>query len=228
MKQLLCPASTYRILCIFISGFQNCFLLSCHDIKWGDTEVPCATVMDPPDRPNGLLQRQDAKDDDLPKSLNATHIYKGLDFFPGYDLYEKASSGLIIPTEPQQPKLAETADQQRTYRPVPVRPPPPPPRGRLPSAFGPPPVPPRTRAPINKTRFSFELTEPAHKLTRSRTQVDSDVSKSARVSMTKFSIYYSTSSIFPPPHQDPFTIKLRDTPEGSSRSLASLCASTSK
>lgn len=174
-------------MCIFISGSQNTFLLSCHDIKWGDTELPCATVMDPPDRPNG----HNAEDHDPPKTLNGTHIYEGSDICHGYDSNEKASSGLTIPTEPQQPKLAETADQQRPYRPVPVRPPPPPPKGRLPGAVGPPPVPPRRRAPISRTRFSLNFPSPTPKLTRSRTQDDSNVSKSTPVSMTKFSIYYS-------------------------------------
>ncbi|XP_070827978.1 phosphatidylinositol 3-kinase C2 domain-containing subunit gamma, partial [Chaetodon trifascialis] len=85
--------------------------------------------------------------------------------------------------------------------------PPPPLRTRLPSAClsgtqgsGPPPVPPRTRVPLSK-RFSCDISESAHKLNRSRTEID---------------------------NHGPWTIKLMDTPQGSTKSLTSFCAATSK
>ncbi|KAM6960653.1 phosphatidylinositol 3-kinase C2 domain-containing subunit gamma [Aplochiton taeniatus] len=67
----------------------------------------------------------------------------------------------------------------------------------------PPPVPPRRRAPLSQSqkRFSCDLTRPASKLNRSNTSVDN--------------------------HQNKWEIDLIDTPQGSTKSLASLSMSTS-
>lgn len=152
--------------------------------------------MDPSQRKHGALRRQDATDADLPEHLAedvaGTHVYEYIEVFPQDRSYESSLAGLITPTEPG------TAHRQSTNRPVPVRAPPPPPRGRLPSAcllsregHGPPPVPPRSGGALNKKQFSFGPSEPAHKLTRSLTQVD-NVSIPSCFSInakTKFSIY---------------------------------------
>ncbi|XP_073328066.1 phosphatidylinositol 3-kinase C2 domain-containing subunit gamma [Pagrus major] len=169
--------------------------------------------MDPPQRRNGSIQRQDASNSDLPMPLNedqyGAHIYEHLENFPEDNdahIYETTLSGLIAPAEPQPKPPGNT---ESTNRPKPVRPPPPPPRNRLPSARlpegqgnAPPPVPPRTRVSLSmsKKQFSCDLPEPAHKLNRSRTEI-------AR--------------------HDPFTISLIDTPQGSTKSLVSFCAATS-
>lgn len=149
--------------------------------------------MDPSQRQNGSLQRQDATDADLPEhlpqDLTGTHVYKYIEVFPQDILYESTLAGLITPTEPQ-PKPRGNADRQSTNRPIPVRAPPPPPRSRLPSAclpgrqgHGPPPVPPRSGGARSKKQFSFDPTERAHKLNRSWTQVDNHVSISSGFSI---------------------------------------------
>ncbi|XP_036963200.1 phosphatidylinositol 4-phosphate 3-kinase C2 domain-containing subunit gamma [Acanthopagrus latus] len=164
-----------------------------------------------PQRQNGSIWGQDASDSDLPMPLTEhqyeVHFYESLGNFPQDDahIYEASFSGLIIPTEPQPPGNTESTD-----RPMPVRPPPLPPRTRLPSAClpegpgkAPPPVPPRRRVPLcmSTKQFSCDFTEPAQKLNRSRTEIE---------------------------NHDPFTINLIDTPQGSTKSLASFCAATSK
>lgn len=155
--------------------------------------------MDPSQRKNGALRRQDANEipEHLAEDVAGTHIYECIEVFPQDRSYESSLAGLITPTEPQ-PKPRGTAHRQSTNRPVPVRAPPPPPRGRLPSAclpsgqgHGPPPVPPRSGGALNKKQFSFGPSEPAHKLTRSLTQVD-NVSIPSCFSIkakTKISIY---------------------------------------
>ncbi|XP_018521847.1 phosphatidylinositol 3-kinase C2 domain-containing subunit gamma isoform X3 [Lates calcarifer] len=183
--------------------------------------------MDPSERQNGTIQRQDAFVSDLPlplrEDLQGLYIYERLDNLPENDemhLYELTWSGFSSPTEPQpQPQGhlwaqggggkggrgdgAGDTDRHNTNMPVPVRapPPPPPPRPRLPSAA--PPVPPRTHVPLDKTkkRFSCALPEPTHRLNRSRTEIE---------------------------NHDPWTIKLIDTPQGSTKRLASFCDATSK
>ncbi|XP_070763460.1 phosphatidylinositol 3-kinase C2 domain-containing subunit gamma [Enoplosus armatus] len=184
--------------------------------------------MDPPQRQNGTLQRQDASATDLPMPLNehlhGLHLHEYLEVFPDDNetyLDERTLAGLISPTESQaQPpdRLSGHGggggsgnnDHQSTNGPPPVRGPPPPLRTRLPSAclpvrqsHEPPPVPPRTRLHLRSSnkQFSCGLAEPAHKLNRSRTEVQD---------------------------HDPWAIKLIDTPQGSTKRLASFCAATSK
>ncbi|KAG7231120.1 hypothetical protein INR49_027160 [Caranx melampygus] len=185
--------------------------------------------MDPPEGRHGPIQRQDASVSDLPlplrEDLHGKYTYEDISGFPENDdahLYEYTLSGLQATTEPQpQPPdhlpadgRGDTGDpdHHNTNGPllVPARAPPVPPRTRLPSACLPgkpaceaPPVPPRTRIPLRKIRTanSFGPTEPAHKLNRSRTEIDS---------------------------HDPWTINLIDTPQGSTKRLTSFCEATSK
>nr|XP_046249410.1 phosphatidylinositol 4-phosphate 3-kinase C2 domain-containing subunit gamma [Scatophagus argus]XP_046249411.1 phosphatidylinositol 4-phosphate 3-kinase C2 domain-containing subunit gamma [Scatophagus argus] len=177
--------------------------------------------MDPPQRQNGSIQRQDASDSDFPSPLaEETHIYEYLEIFPEHNethLYETTLDGLIPRTEsqPKPPNHLQdqggghpgSTDHQSTNGFRPVRAPPPPPRNRLPSACllgrqdqGPPPVPPRPRG-LSQKLFSCDLTEPTQKLNRSKTEIED---------------------------HDPFSIKLIDTPQGSTKSLASFCAETSR
>ncbi len=156
--------------------------------------------MDPPQRLKGTIQRQDAS---VTEDPNGMPHYEYLEVFHEANethLYECTSDGLVTPTEsqPQTPDNLwgharggpRNTDHQSTHRSCPGRAPPPPPRTRLPSAClsgrqGPPPVPPRIRASLsnNQTQFSCDLTEPAHKLNRSRTEIDNHV----RIS-TSFSV----------------------------------------
>ncbi|XP_074534140.1 phosphatidylinositol 3-kinase C2 domain-containing subunit gamma [Halichoeres trimaculatus] len=168
--------------------------------------------MDPLLKENGSLQSPAPTDADLPLPLTedpfSKHIYEDI-VFP--------DPGELSPTEskPQSPPLVDkgeglgNTDQKRKKEPPPVPSRRPTLRTRLPSACligsgvpAPPPVPPRPRLYLssNKKQFSFDLSEPAHKLNRSRTEVD----------------------------HDPWAINLIDTPEGSTRSLASFSAATSK
>ncbi|TKS73615.1 Phosphatidylinositol 4-phosphate 3-kinase C2 domain-containing subunit gamma [Collichthys lucidus] len=181
--------------------------------------------MDPPERRNRSIQRQDASDSDdlhapLPEDPNGTQIYEYLDTFPEDDehLYETIP-GLITSSQTKPPDhpldhgrgVPQSTDHQNTNWPPPVRGPPRPARTRVPSlpnpslpsrqGNGPPPVPPRTRLPLRTKPFSFDSTESAHKLLRSRTEVN---------------------------NHDPWAIKLIDTPQGSTKSLAAFCAATSK
>ncbi|XP_070686958.1 phosphatidylinositol 3-kinase C2 domain-containing subunit gamma [Pempheris klunzingeri] len=181
--------------------------------------------MDPPQRQNGTIQRQDASATDLymplTEDLNEMHLYESIEVFSEANetnLYESSLAGVITPTE-YQPKPpghlwshggegSGNRDHQNTNGRPPR--PPLPLRTRLPSAClpgrqgqAPPPVPPRTRIPLSnsKKRFSCNLTEPAHKLNRSRTEIV---------------------------NHDPWAIELVDTPQGSTKILASFCAATSK
>ncbi|XP_041794780.1 phosphatidylinositol 4-phosphate 3-kinase C2 domain-containing subunit gamma [Chelmon rostratus] len=172
--------------------------------------------MDPPQRQNGPIQRQDASVSDLPMPL--TEDLRGMDLYEYIDSTEDNITHLLVAPTGSQPKPPAdlwgcmtggpgNTDGQSTNGPPPVRRPPPPLRTRLPSAClpgrqssGPPPVPPRTRVPLSK-KLSCDLPEPAHRFNRSRTEID---------------------------NHDPWTIKLIDTPQGSTKSLASFCAATSK
>ncbi|XP_035521739.1 phosphatidylinositol 4-phosphate 3-kinase C2 domain-containing subunit gamma [Morone saxatilis] len=176
--------------------------------------------MDPPQRQSGTIQRQDASVSDAPKplteDLHETHTYDYLDIFPednAEPIYESTLDGLIAPPNsqpkpPDQPWGHGRVDPGNTHHQS-TNGPPPPVRTRLsscpiaclPGRQGPPPVPPRTRAPLSKKMFSFDRSEPSEKLIRSRTEAD---------------------------NHDPWTIKLIDTPQGSTKSLASFCAATSK
>ncbi|XP_042268176.1 phosphatidylinositol 4-phosphate 3-kinase C2 domain-containing subunit gamma [Thunnus maccoyii] len=173
--------------------------------------------MDPPQRRNGPIRRQDAYITDLPVPLTEDlYGYEYLETFPDDDethLYESSWAGLVSPTEPQTkpPGLGGggpgKSDHQGTNGPSKVRGPPPPLRTRLPSAClpvrhqAPPPLPPRTGIPTSKKQVSCEPTVHAPKLNRSRTQID---------------------------HHDQWTIKLIETPQGSTKRLISFCAATSK
>uniref|UniRef100_UPI0037E89608 phosphatidylinositol 3-kinase C2 domain-containing subunit gamma n=1 Tax=Semicossyphus pulcher TaxID=241346 RepID=UPI0037E89608 len=173
--------------------------------------------MDPPQNGN---ETQDAAVSDLPLPLTedplGKHSYEYIGAFP-----EDVKTHLRerIPTESQlRPSrlLLEdrgggglgNTDQKSKKEPPPVPSRPPPLRTRLPSAClggrqvpAPPPVPPRSRPPFrNSKQFSFDLAEPAHRLNRSRTEIEND----------------------------PWAINLIDTPEGSTKTLVSFCAATSK
>ncbi|XP_034060859.1 phosphatidylinositol 4-phosphate 3-kinase C2 domain-containing subunit gamma isoform X1 [Gymnodraco acuticeps] len=179
--------------------------------------------MDPTQRRNGPIQRQDACVSDLPMPLIADDdIYEYVEENP----YESTLNGLIIPPTESQPKPPcpprgqgaggpGDTDRPNTNGPPPVtrplRPRPPPPRPRLPSAClpvrqvraPPPPVPQRINVPLGKTKkpSCVEYTAPPQKLNRSRTEID---------------------------NHDPWAIKVTDTPEGSTKTLASFSAATSK
>lgn len=185
--------------------------------------------MDPPGGPNGPLQRQDASDDEeLPHGDDIYRAYEDLKAFPEETVYNSTSQSLIIPIN-FEPK---PADHRSRPRPVPVRPPPPPPTTG--ARLLPPPVPPRTRAPLKK-QLSCDQANPLRRLNRSTTQVDTYVSNPSRFfwgvffpasAKTHCSIMIHIRPVFS--HQDPFTIKLIDTPQGSTKSLASFCHATSR
>ncbi|XP_054475928.1 phosphatidylinositol 3-kinase C2 domain-containing subunit gamma [Anoplopoma fimbria] len=180
--------------------------------------------MDPNQRRNGTIQRQDLSVSDLPmpltQDLSAMHIHDRIGFFPVInEIYFNEPLTGTIPSNEYQPNppgplwnpggvYPGTLDQQSTNGPPPIHPPPL--RTRLPSAcypstqgHAPPPVPPRTQIPLGncKKQLSFDFTESAHKLTRSCTEIE---------------------------HHDPWTILLWDTPQGSTKRLTAFCAATSK
>lgn len=135
--------------------------------------------MDLPQRLNGSLQRQDALHGDpadlLSVDPNAGNIPEYLEVFPDDDSSEKILPGLFTSAE-------ANAHPPSSNRLQPLRPPPPPPKSRLLSAclpdtqcLGPPPIPPRSRMALSKSQFSFNLPEPAPRLTRSRTEVEHHV-----------------------------------------------------
>lgn len=125
--------------------------------------------MDPPQRLNG---HQDVFHGDLPdlpsRVPKVASAPEYLEVFPDDE------------SNPQGNANPSTRNRIQPSRP----PPPPPPKGRLLSAclpdtqqrLGPPPVPPRSRMPLGKKQFSLELPEPAHRLSRSQTQVEHHVS----------------------------------------------------
>ncbi|KAM7396919.1 hypothetical protein PAMP_019924 [Pampus punctatissimus] len=164
--------------------------------------------MDPPQKQNGLIKTQDADD------LYVTHTYEYIKIFPDgaeTHLYESTFDGLLSPTEHQSKTLGPEGgdpgktDHQDTHGPTKVNGPPPPLRTRLPSAClpvgpkVPPPLPPRTGIHAIKTQLSCDPTVYPFKQNRSRTEAD-----------------------------DPWTIKLIDTPQGSTKRLNSFSAATSK
>lgn len=140
-------------------------------------------VMDPLQMQNGSVQRQDTNDDDLllPADPDAAPVF--LEVFPDDSLNE-STSGFTIPPES---KPSGDADHQDTNEP-----------GSLPSTFlpdgqgrGPPPVPPRLQVPLINKQFSLDLSEPAHKLNRSRTEVEDQVSIGCSFSAkTEFHFYH--------------------------------------
>lgn len=156
--------------------------------------------MDPPQRQNGPIQRQDASVSDLPMPL--TEDLRGMDLYEYIDSTEDNITHLLVAPTGSQPKPPAdlwgcmtggpgNTDGQSTNGPPPVRRPPPPLRTRLPSAClpgrqssGPPPVPPRTRVPLSK-KLSCDLPEPAHRFNRSRTEIDNHVSISDRFPLGK-------------------------------------------
>lgn len=142
--------------------------------------------MDPPQRLNRSVQRQDALHGDptdlLSLDPNAASLPKYLDIFPDDDSSEKLPPGLFTSAEANPPGSAHPPSSSRLQ---PVRPPPPPPKSRLLSAClpdtqgpGPPPVPPRSQMPLSKIQFSLDLPERTPRLTRSRTEVEHHVSLS--------------------------------------------------
>lgn len=132
--------------------------------------------MDPPQRLNGSLRRQEALQGDPTDLLgvdpNADNIPAFLDVFPDDDSSEKTFTS----AEANPPGNAHPPSSNRLQ---PLRPPPPPPKSRLLSAclldaqgLGPPPIPPRSRLPLSKTQLSLDLPEHPPRLTRSRTEVE--------------------------------------------------------
>ncbi|KAM6936977.1 phosphatidylinositol 3-kinase C2 domain-containing subunit gamma [Xenentodon cancila] len=118
-------------------------------------------------------------------------------------LYESTLSGLLALAAPQPQGDPRNTRQTTTNGPPPV-----PPRCRLPSSPArpvrvPPPVPPRVPARHNnfKKQISCDPVESAHRLNRSKTEVD---------------------------HYEPWDIRLIDCPEGSTRDLASFYAAVSQ
>lgn len=193
--------------------------------------------MDPPRGPNRPLQRQDASDDgELPLSDDVYRSCTDLKTLPEETVYDSTSHGFIIPIN-FKPKPQEEEDHRSRARPVPVRPPPPPPTRGAPllarAGSLPPPVPPRTRAPLNK-QLSSDPANLLRRLNRSRTEVETYVSNPSRFCLFFFpaspkagcSIMIHIRPVFS--HQDPFTIKLIDTPQGSTKSLAAFCDATSR
>lgn len=142
--------------------------------------------MDPPQKLNASLLRQDALHGELPDPMdmdaNAASVPEYLQVFPE-DSSECILSGLITSAEPAPPGNPDPPSSSRFQ---PVRPPPPPPlKSRLLSAclpdtqsLGPPPVPPRLQMPLGNKRFSLDLPEATRRLNRSRTQVEHHVSVS--------------------------------------------------
>ncbi|XP_078113391.1 phosphatidylinositol 3-kinase C2 domain-containing subunit gamma [Sander vitreus] len=177
--------------------------------------------MDPYQKRNGTIQSQDASVVDLPISLTedlaGMHIYEISPEDNETHLYESTLTGIISQPNPPGNLWGDgggggpgSTEHQSTNGPPPVRRPLPLLRTRLPSAClpcrqgqAPPPVPPRKRVPLRNinTQLSCDFTEPAHKLNRSRTEID---------------------------NHNPWAITLIDTPQGSTKRLASFCAATSK
>ncbi|XP_056138310.1 phosphatidylinositol 3-kinase C2 domain-containing subunit gamma [Lampris incognitus] len=171
--------------------------------------------MDPPERQYEALRGQDT-----PTPLTE-HLPHYLQVFPEEDevnLYESSTATAVPPTQMQGPQLwalgassrLDPNSHRRTNGAPPAAGPTPLPRTMLPNAgaatrtgMAPPPIPPRIRPPLSNSqkRFSCDLTLSAIKLNRSNTEID---------------------------RHDTWSIKLIDTPQGSTRSLASFCTATSR
>ncbi|XP_031725847.1 phosphatidylinositol 4-phosphate 3-kinase C2 domain-containing subunit gamma [Anarrhichthys ocellatus] len=183
--------------------------------------------MDPNQRPNGTIQRQDANATDLPVRLTddlpPMHVYERIGLFPEDNETNSygTGTGIISSTESQSKPPGHlwnhggggpgnTGPQNSNGPPPLIRRPAPIVRTRLPSAclpgrqgHAPPPVPSRTQISLGncKKQISCDLSDPLHKLNRSRTEMDD---------------------------HDPWTIPLIETPQGSTKRLTSFCAATSK
>ncbi|XP_029289912.1 LOW QUALITY PROTEIN: phosphatidylinositol 4-phosphate 3-kinase C2 domain-containing subunit gamma [Cottoperca gobio] len=167
--------------------------------------------MDPLQRKNATIQRQDASVTDPPLTDDplGMNIYECLD--NETNVYESTLDGIISPNELfPKPQGHGGKGPSNTNGPPPVPRPRLLLRNRLPSACLPvrqgserPPLPPRSRISLSniKKQSSFDLTVPATKLNRARTEID---------------------------NHDPWTITVTDTPQGSTKGLASFCAATSK
>lgn len=195
--------------------------------------------MDPTLKGNSSDQSQDPSDADSPLPLTenplSKHVYEDIDVFPdpGGLSPSESQTKLQTPLLVDRGEGSGNTDQKNKKEPPPIPSRHPALRTRLPSAcsagqHAPPPVPPRTRLShgSNKKQFSFDLSEPTHKLNRSRTEVD-------HVSISLSSDWKSSKIRFRPKvfffaHQDPWAIDFINTPEGSTKSLASFCAATSK
>lgn len=147
--------------------------------------------MDPTERQNESIKRQDANITDLPLPLREdmyeAHDYEYLETFP--DNGEAAPlAGFLLPTkvESKPPRHGEggleMTDHQGMNGPAKVHAPPIPLRTRLPSAClpirhqVPPPLPPRTGIPTIKKQVSCDPDVHVSKLNRSRTEIDHHVS----------------------------------------------------
>lgn len=171
--------------------------------------------MDPSQGEYLTLLAEGATDSDLPLPLTDDpfrgHIYFDINSLPERDatrLQEHSPTDFRPTPLPRlsgaNGGLSGNTEQINKQGPPPVPLRPPILRTRLPSAQipGAPPVPPRTRFPLSNTKkqFSFDLANNVPKLNRSRTEIDND----------------------------PWAINIIDTPEGSTETLASFCAATSK
>ncbi|KAK5611709.1 hypothetical protein CRENBAI_011814 [Crenichthys baileyi] len=153
------------------------------------------------------LSRQDAVTMDNPSSLrdDIENYYESIS--ANNNQYEHTLAGLI----PQPETLPEPQRNEPPGNPnnqIKNGPPPLPPRLRLPSIpvdarRGPPPLPPRNNAPFNRSKkqISCETGKLDHKFVRSNTEVHSN---------------------------DPWAIKLIDSPEGSTKNLASFSDATTQ
>lgn len=173
---------------MFLFPSHVCF----HSDLRGDAEK---FVMEPPQKLNGSLQRQDALHGDLPELLDkdpkAVHVPEYLQVFPD-DPSERILPGVVVPAEPNPPGDPDPPSSKRLQ---PVRPPPPPPKSRLLSAclpdtrsLGPPTGPPRSGVSLSNKHFSLDLPDPARRLSRSLTQVELHVRVWCR---TPFTFSYS-------------------------------------
>lgn len=175
------PNPGFLLLLLLLFSLFN-VLLQNEVRKHGDKGLD---EMDLHQRQKGSIQRQEARDGDLPslptEDLSGTHIYEYIINSPednGEHVYETVLPQRMTTPPKSRPKPPGDEDHQITNRPIPVRAPPPPPRSRLPSAClpRPPPVPPRPRSSLHTKQLSCALQEPRHKLTRSRTEICTEVS----------------------------------------------------
>ncbi|XP_061630841.1 phosphatidylinositol 3-kinase C2 domain-containing subunit gamma isoform X2 [Phyllopteryx taeniolatus] len=164
----------------------------------------------PPLPARRVLHRQNANNNlstTLTETDFDTHLYEEIDIIvENKQSFENRLPHSKSQSDPQADgREHPNGAQQGTHRPLrPRRIAPPVPSASAPSGQDriSPPIPPRKHVPLghNKTRFSCDLTVPVHKLTRSNTLPDD---------------------------LDKWVIKLTDTPEGSTRVMASFCQATS-
>nr|XP_057931600.1 phosphatidylinositol 3-kinase C2 domain-containing subunit gamma isoform X2 [Doryrhamphus excisus]XP_057931601.1 phosphatidylinositol 3-kinase C2 domain-containing subunit gamma isoform X2 [Doryrhamphus excisus]XP_057931602.1 phosphatidylinositol 3-kinase C2 domain-containing subunit gamma isoform X2 [Doryrhamphus excisus] len=171
-------------------------------------DPPASRRGPPPARPRQALQRQDC----VTENTNQLHLY---DYIDVEDIPDKENSALYEKYMPRPQSQSVAANHPKTdgspkdavgdgtnKPPRARRPPPEVPNSSVLSRRAPPPVIPRKHTPLghHKITFSCDLSNPVQKLTRSNTNADD--------------VY-------------PWTIKLIDTPQGSTRTMAAFCQATS-